>query len=820
MPLLGGVRPPIAALLCALLVVAAFTALGLGAVHEQTVPQALRDAERRIAEDAADSVATSLAARATAVRRSAASDAPAGTRDPMALLRSLLPAGHPAGGGVLLDPRTGKPLAASGEKVPLTGVDAAALVRTGAADIAPRLALSGAGEPRLLLFARVAVPAPGRKQDENHDQAGDLKGEQGAGERELLLVVSEKVAAPAVYGAGRTGQLADRNGKALAAATAATADGTPQAPPAAPLALPTAAANAANARNTENVTNAADAGLPAGEVSGSELGDGRHGLRRITGWASVAAADGKDGDTSGLGLTVLTARDVPPAKEGADHTRFALVAAGTLVMIALLVTLVLWSSMQQPLLRLHLSAARLARGVGETPLDREELARPVPVFAFGEPGRVGRALESIRRQLLGERGPEPARPVGRRPGARALVLVCALVIAAWGVPLLFLLNRVPAAEAVPAAAVADQQARTEAAADRVRRSLARSSTDLAAVASALAGAPRERATEVLRREQADHPTFRSLYVLDHTGAIVQRVGKQPLRTLAQAPTGGGITQVNTSGTIPAIAAYAQIPANGKAGQAGKAGKAGKVTKAEDAKDADPAAVVAEIGVNALNSQVARPGLGNVWLTDDHYRVLAASVGFEAFQALPHRSLTRLAARTEAAPGGAGGPAATSAVLHAGNTPGEGPSVAAAVPLAQRGPVAGLGWRVVSAEPAAALKLAAYQVQARTILAGLLALSVGVGCLTWLHIVVVRPLRAVTGCAERLAGGDRRTVLYPVHHDECGSVTRSLELLRQALAERDRGGGRADEAAASARAPAPASASASAPSFRSGGPPQQ
>ncbi|URZ99646.1 cache domain-containing protein [Streptomyces lydicamycinicus] len=775
MPLLGGVRPPIAALLCTLLAVAAFTALGLGTVHEQDVPQALRDAERQIAEDAADTVGTSINARATAVRRAAASDAPAGSSTPVALLRSLLPSGHPAGGGALLDPRTGRPLAASGETVPLTGVDVPALVRPGTANIAPRLAFSGRGEPRLLLFARVAAPASDAKQDENHDQAGDLREDQGAEARELLLVVSEKVAAPAVYGDGRTGQLADRNGKVLA--TAATT-GAALAPRTGHRALPAAAANAANA------------GLATGDVSGSELGDGHKGLRRVMGWASVAAADGKD-DTSGLGLTVLTARDVPPAKEGADHTWFALVAAGALVVITVLVTLVLWGSMQRPLLRLHLSAARLARGIGETPSDREELARPVPVAAFGEPGRAGRALESIRRQLLGETGPEPVRPVRRRPGVRALVLVCALVIAAWGIPLLFLLNRVPAAKAVPAAAVADQQARTEAAADRVRRSLGRSCTDLATAASALSGAPRERAAEVLRRERADHPTFRSLYVLDRTGAVVLRVGRQPLRTLAHAPTGDGITQVNTSGPIPAIAAYAQVPA---------------ARKARNAKDAAPAVVVAEIGVNALNSLVERQGLGSVWLTDKRHRVLAASAGFQAFQSLPHRGLTRLAARTEAAPGSAGSPA--SAVLHTGTAPGEGPSVAAAAPLAQKGPLAGLGWQVVSAEPAAALKLAAFQLQARTMLAGLLALSVGVACLSWLHIVVVRPLRAVTRCAERLAGGDRRTVLYPVHHDECGSVTRSLELLRQALVERDRGGGRAY------------AASVPAPSFRSGGPPQQ
>ncbi|MFG3114252.1 HAMP domain-containing protein [Streptomyces sp. NPDC048197] len=782
MPLLGGVRPPIAALLCALLAVAAFTALGLGTVHEQDVPQALRDAERRIAEDAADSVGTAIDTRAAAVRHAAASDAPAGSRTPAALLRSLLPTGHPAGGGVLLDPHTGRALAASGETVPLTGVDAPALMRSGTAKVAPRLVLSSRGEPRLLLFARVAAPAPGAKQDENNDQTGDqtgdLRADQNDEEHELLLVVSEKLAAPAVYGVGRTGQLVDRNGKVLA--TAAT-PGTAPAIRTDHRALPAAATNAANA------------GLHTGDVSGSLVGDGHDGLRGVTGWASVAAADGK-GDTSGLGLTVLTLREVPPAKEGADHTWFALVAAGGLVLIAVLVTLVLWGGMQRALLRLHLSAARLARAASQMPLSNGELTRPVPVVAFGEPGRVGRALESIRCQLLGETEPEPVQPVRRRPGVRALVLVCALVIAAWGMPLLFLLNRVPVAEAVPQATVADQQARTEAAADRVRRSLGRSCTDLAAAASALSGAARERATEVLRRAHADHPTFRSLYVVDRTGAIVLRVGKQPLRTLDHAPTGEGIAQVNTSGPIPAIAAYAQVPATRKPKDAKGAG------------DAAPAVVVAEIGVNALNSLVARDGLGSVWLTDDRHRVLAASVGFQAFQALPHRGLTRLVARTEAAPGSTGTPA--SAVLRAGAAPGEGPSVAAAAPLAQKGPIAGLGWRVVSAEPAAALKLAAFQLQARTMLAGLLALSVGIACLGWLHIVVVRPLRAVTRCAEQLAGGDRRTVLYPVHHDECGSVTRSLELLRQALVDRDRGGGSAYVATVPA------------PSFQRGGPPQQ
>ncbi|WKX73549.1 HAMP domain-containing protein [Streptomyces sp. XD-27] len=749
MPLLGGVRPPIAALLCALLAVAVFPTLGLAAVHEQEVPQAVRDAERRIAEDAAASFGTSVDVRARAVRRSAASvEAPA-SGAPEATLRSLLAAGPRVRGGVLLDPRTGRPLAASGEKVPLTGVDVAALARSGAADIAPRPTTSESAGPRLLFFARVVVPAPARNQDHARDAARERRG----GTRAFLLVVSDKVAALTVHGEGRTGQVVDRKGKVLATSAATGAALTPDTED---RALPSAAA---------------DAGQRTGDASGSMLGDGHDGLRRVAGWASVAAVDGKD-DTSGLGLTILTFREVPPAKGGADHTGFAIVAAGALVVIAVLVTLVLWGIVQRPLLRLHLSAARLARGACGLPEARAELARPVPAGAFGEPGRVGRALESIRRQLLGETGPEPVPPPRRRPGVRSLVVVCALVIGAWGMPLLFLLNRVPDARAVPAAVVADQQARTEAAADRVRQSLGQSHADLTAMASAIAGAPRERATEVLRRGRADHPTYRSLYVLDRSGAIVLRVGKQPLRPLLHAPAGNGISPIGASGKIPAIAAYAQL-------------KTGENDENDgNAKGTAPAVVVAEIGVDALNDLVARPGLGRVWLTDEHHKVVAASVDFEAFQSLPSRGLTRLVVKTDAAPGGAGSPA--SAVLHSGSAPGGGPSVAAAAPVAQTGPAAGLRWRVVSAEPAAALKLAAFEAQARTMLAGLLALSAGVACLGWLHIVVVRPLRTLANCAERLAAGDRRTVLYPVHHDECGSVARSLELLRQALAEQDRG----------------------------------
>jgi HAMP domain-containing protein len=165
------------------------------------------------------------------------------------------------------------------------------------------------------------------------------------------------------------------------------------------------------------------------------------------------------------------------------------------------------------------------------------------------------------------------------------------------------------------------------------------------------------------------------------------------------------------------------------------------------------------------------------------------VGYRAFQSLPDPGLTRLARSTQSAPGTAG--TATSAV----HLTSSGPSVDAAAPLAQSGPTARLGWHVVTAEPAAALQIPAVQAEQRTMLAGILGLAIGAACLGWLHVVVIRPLRAVAVLVERLAGGDRRTVLHPVNHDEIGSVTRSLELIRQALAERDR-------AARSGHAPGP------------------
>ncbi|MGW3119398.1 HAMP domain-containing protein [Streptomyces sp. NPDC001107] len=711
--------------------VAALTVVGLDGVRTASVPQAVLNGEQQIAADSAQSLRTAIDAEASTVRRTAGAYPATSTSTPVTTLKALTSARKAVLGSALLDRRTGKLLAAGGKMVPLAGVDAA---RKASGTVPPRLVTSG-GPPQLLYFTKVTLPA----QQDDPDQDYQTPNRP---ERQWLLVVSEALPSVAAYGEGGTAEVLDASGKALATAVHGKAS------PGAAGDLSAAAARAAHGSGVDT------------EASGSMLGARTGERRTVAGWAQVASATGP-GDTDDLGLVVLTSRAVPATTTTADYSRFALEAAGALAGVALLLGLALYFCVQRPLLRLYLSASRLARGATEDgPTAWEELSRPVPVHGFGELARIGRALESLRRQLLGESGPQEF-PARRGPGYRALAVVGVLVVGCWAMPMIFLLNRADAATSVPASVLADQQARTEIAANRIRQSLDQSYTDLSAAAGDLPGRSRAAQTEVLRHALDDHKQYRSLYLLDRSGGITLRVGGTPLRTLVHVPGGEGITTVNTSGRIPAIAAYTQVRA-----VKGKAPAAGVV-------------LFGEIDVNALNSVLPRPKLGSVWVTDRDERVLAASVGYQAFQSLPDPGLTRLARSTQSAPGTAG--TATSAV----HLTSSGPSVDAAAPLAQSGPTARLGWHVVTAEPAAALQIPAVQAEQRTMLAGILALAVGAACLGWLHVVVVRPLRAVAALVERLAGGDRRTVLHPVNHDEIGSVTRSLELMRQALAERDR-----------------------------------
>ncbi|MGW3494478.1 HAMP domain-containing protein [Streptomyces sp. NPDC001020] len=728
MSLLGGIRPPIAVLSVLLLSLAGVTALVLGRVDDSGVPKAVQISQQHFAEDGAIAMRASIDESVTDLTRSA----------------TLFSAGKPVSADTVLDKlgntyqkwmgtavieiRSGKLLGARGETVPLTSLDLSTLGDEGGLD--PRMVRLKNGEVRLLSFALLSWP----------------------GEPQQLLVASNALKFPGIsLGQFRSIAVVDQEGAIL------SSDGIPE-----PEQVLTELQRKEVDASRKQLKNFAERATREAEqdprsskepgsggyrgVSGSLLGGSFLSDRSVAGYATLTGPEPGEATTaSGLGLTV-----VAMVKVAEDPTRtispvFGLIAGGALLGIGGLAVAVLLGTVQRPLLRLFLESRRLSRS---------DVTRPVTVPGYGEAHRIGTALERLRRQLLGEpaeaTGPA-ARPRGlRRFGSRALLVVCVALLLVWCVPLLLLLNRADGTAVVPQQIVNDQRERTDTLTDRVRRALNEGDADLESVASLIGDRTEPAAmTKVLQNTMNQHQRYRSLYVVDASGNVVARSGDSPRAAGPKPATAAPIRLLGQGGKEPIVVATAGIPGR------------------------DDSAVVGEFRIDFLNSLLNRPGLGVVRLVDDKSRVIAGNTGFLAFQGLPDDRLKDLVAATSQKVGKS---AHAGGVLYRKN----GVQIAAAAPFVGGGPAKPLGWTVVSWQPANRLAIPEYDMQNRTVLAGLLGAAAAAACLGWLHIVVVRPLRYLADQAEALADGDRKTVLFPRHHDEVGAVTRSLELIRQQL----------------------------------------
>ncbi|MBV2357937.1 cache and HAMP domain-containing protein [Streptomyces sp. J2-1] len=736
MSLIGGIRPPIAVLSALLLMLAGVTALVLGRVDDAGVSGAVRTSQQHFAEDGANALRASIDESMTDLNRSAA----------------LFNAGKPVSADTVLDKlgntyqkwmgtavveiRSGKLLAARGETVPLTSVDRSALGARGGLD--PRMVRLQNGEIRLLSFALLSWP----------------------GEPQQLLVASNALKFPGIsLGQFRSIAVVDRDGAVL------SSDGIPE-PEQVLTALQRKEVQASRKQLKDFAHRAARAAAqdPRSSkepgsggyqgVSGSLLGGSFLSDRSVGGYATLADPEpGETATASGLGLTVVATVKVAEDPGRTVSPVFGLTAAGVLLLIGGLAVAVLLGTVQRPLIRLFLEARRLSRA---------DLARPVTVPGHGEARRIGAALERLRRQLLGE--PAPGTAAGadaprargpRRLGSRALIAVSAALLLVWCVPLLLLLNRADGTAVVPQQLVNDQRERTDTLSDRLRRALNEGDADLESVAGLIGdrtGAPDM--TRVLKSTMSEHPRYRSLYVVDASGSVLAAAGDPPRAAGPKPAAAAPLRLRGQGGKEPVVVGTAEIP-----------GRHG-------------AALVGEFRVEFLNSLLRRPGLGVVRLVDADGHEIAGNTGFRAFQALPDQRLRDLVAATGLKMGKS---AHAGGVLYREN----GVQIAAAAPFAGGGPAKALGWSVVSWQPADRLAIPEYDMQNRTVLAGLLGAAAAAACLGWLHIVVVRPLRVLAGQAEALADGDRRTVLFPRHHDEVGAVTRSLELIRQQLQDQRR-----------------------------------
>ncbi|MFI8320550.1 HAMP domain-containing protein [Streptomyces sp. NPDC085529] len=722
MPLLGGIRPPIAVLCVLLLALAGLTAKVLGPGEEAVAPEAVLSSQRYFAEDGAIALRASIDERVADLERTAAALNAGRPVRPGRVLSDLGRTYQKWTGTTVVDLESGDVLAARGETIPLAWLDRDVLV--GERALTPRMVRLETGDVRLMTMAVL----------------------DWADRPQQLLIASSSLSVPAVnLGPFRSMSVVAEDGEVLATAGFEQAEALNSDQERKELAFlhrqMTRLADQAAVRTEEHPVRAKEPGsrgYPG--VSGTLLGGVYNGRVATAGYASLASSDPEEKESvaAGLGLTVVALLPVVEQQpEDSDRRLFGLAAAGALLLVGLVAVAVLWSTVQRPLLRLFLESRRLARG---------DLRRPVSVPRRGEAHRIGLALERLRRRLNGEdEGVGTARRVW--VGARGPLVATGVLLLLWCVPVGLLLNRTDGSVSVPTTMVNDQRERTDLIADRLRRALNEAQADLVSASRLIGADDSGAAGRLLEDALVKHTRYEALYLVADDGSVTARAGGEP-----HAWSGGEdqppVRVSGQGGKKPVIQASAPVPGS------------------------DGDTLVGEIRVEFLNSLLARPGLGEVRVVDSAGLTIAASDGFRAFEQLPDASLKDLVRAAGVRVGA--GPVENGLLLRDG----DGVTVAAAAPFSGGGVTADIGWTVVSRQDAAGFQITAYEREDRGVLAGMLGLAAAMLCLGWIHLVVVRPLRALARSAEKLADGDLRTVLYPRYHDEVGAVVRSLELLRQ------------------------------------------
>ncbi|MEU0112912.1 HAMP domain-containing protein [Streptomyces bobili] len=731
MPLLGGIRPPIAVLCVLILALAGLTAKVLGPGGEPVVSKAVLSSQQHFAEDGAIALRASIDERVTDLRRTTAALNAGEPAEPERVLSDLGKTYQKWTGTTVLDLESGDVLAARGEPIPLAWLKKDDL--TGEDALAPRMVRLETGDVRLMTMAVL----------DREDQP------------QQLLIASNSLSVPSItLGPFRIMSVVTRDGEVLATAGFEQAEALNSDQERKELTflqkqMGLLADRAADLTDQHPATakEPGSRGYPG--VSGTLLGDDYNGRVSTAGYASLASSDPADKESvaAGLGLTVVALLPVVQQQTAADADRglFGLIAAGALVALGILSVMVLWAGVQRPLLRLFLESRRLARG---------DLTRPVGVPGWGEAARIGSALERLRVQLGGPGGEDGAGRGGRgtRLGVRAPLALTAVLLLLWCVPVGLLLNRTDGSVSVPASMVNDQRDRTDLVADRVRRALNEAQADLVSTSRLLDVTDTAADTRLLRDALREHTRYQALYVVDGDGEIVTRAGGDP-HDWSDDEDSPLLRVSGEGGRKPVLQAGAPVPEH----------------KGFN--------LVGEIRVEFLNSLLSRPGLGEVRVVDPESRTLASSDGFLAFEKLPNNSLADLVRAGNLRVGA--GTVENGLLLRDGGSV----TVAAAAPFSGGGVASDIGWTVVSWQNAKGFQITAYEREDRSVLAGLLGLAAIIVSLGWVYLVVARPLRALAADAEKLADGDLKTVHYPRYQDEVGAVVRSLELIRQQVQAR-------------------------------------
>ncbi|WP_037669189.1 histidine kinase, partial [Streptomyces afghaniensis] len=594
MPLLGGVRPPIALLCVLVLALAGLTAQVLGPAGEQAVPQAVLSSQQHFAEDGAIALRASIDERVTDLNRTAAALNAGPPVKPERVLSDLGKTYQKWTGTTVLDLESGKVLAARGETIPLEWLDKDVL--TGDAALKPRMVRLETGDVRLMTMAVLDF-------DDRPQQ---------------LLLASNSLSVPAInLGQFRSMAVVATGGEVLATAGFEQSEALNTDQERKELSFlqkQMSGLSAQAARETEqdpvSAREPGSRGYPG--VSGTLVGESYNGRVATAGYASLSSADPEEKKSVGAGLGLTVVALLPVVRQqaaGPDRELYGLLAAGALVVLGLLAAAVLWATVQRPLLRLFLESRRLARG---------DLTRPVDVPRWGEAARIGSALERLRAQLGGPAGDSGGRQrVKGRFGVRGPLALTAVLLLLWCLPVGLLLNRTDDSVSIPASMVADQRDRTDLVADRVRRALNEAQADLVSTSRLIDPDDADAGRALLEETLREHTRYQALYLLDEDGEVVARAGKEPRADFADGDDLPLVRVAGKGGKKPVVQAAAPLP-----------GDKGMT-------------LVGEVRVEFLNSLLKRPGLGEVRVVDSKTQTIAASDGFLAFEDLPRDALADL-----------------------------------------------------------------------------------------------------------------------------------------------------------------------------------
>ncbi|WP_054047037.1 HAMP domain-containing protein [Alloactinosynnema sp. L-07] len=469
------------------------------------------------------------------------------------------------------------------------------------------------------------------------------------------------------------------------------------------------------------------AGQAAAGAAGSLLGPVTDGIQATVGYAAVAPAGG----AHALDLAVVTVGNAPT--DAAGTAGRGMLPAAALAAISVGGYLVLRVFLIRPVRRLRADILAVAGG---------NLNAKVHRAPTREVTRIAATVADCRDELRGKDRPVAVRGM---PAVVAVAIVAAAILAWSGTTLVTTADQ-PAR--VPDVLVTSLRDQTGRATDALRRSVNDGLADLSAVVTLHGAEGPDAVRDAARQLVLDQPRYRSVYLVDQSGGAQSHAGRTPLRSAERASGREGIRQQNSSGRVPVIFAHVPLPD-------------------------ETHTLIGEFDVDHL-ADLLRHAPGRVRLVDADFRTISATGGYVAFAEVTDQGLRdniALAQRGD-----------TVADIQSG-----GESEAIVASAAVHGGDAGkLGWTVLSVHPVQDLALPANDLRRHTEMVALVAALLALLLFGWHLFLVIKPLRRLAAAADRIADGDRDTVIYPQRHDEIGTIAACLEICRQAVTEgRDR-----------------------------------